>query len=375
MAETVVQGFGASGRKWLRVLPAAPEHGEDGPPREAMDGWALVRALPRFARGEGPLHDAQGRRMTYLRLSITDHCNFRCVYCSPADWGGKAELLSEDEIARLAAVFAGLGITRVRLTGGEPTVRKDLVALAARVRATPGIGEVCLSTNGLLLDRLARPLFEAGVSRLNISLDALDDAAFLALSGGHGDAAGVLRGIEAALDAGFESVKTNTVVVAGVNDSGAQLAALVRWCWARGVTPRFIELMPFTDAGQPVPTREVVRRIEEQGLALVREADMDAGAGPATYYRGTGGRVGFIGSLTENFCSRCNRVRVAANGDLRACLGGRDRVALRGMLREGATDAEIEGAIRAALRLKPDGHRFNEPGAGAQLLSMMGIGG
>lgn len=269
-----------------------------------------------------PLLDAQGRRMSYLRLSLTDRCNFRCVYCSPASWGGKSHLLTPAQLEQLVKVFARLGITRVRLTGGEPLFRKDILEIAERLCAIEGIGEVCATTNGHQLPELAVPLRDAGVKGLNISIDTLDPLRFAQLSGGRGELARVVAGIDAAVAAGFE-VKLNAVVLAGVNE--ADCADLIRFAWARKVTPRFIECMPFRE-GKPVPTATLVAQLAAQGIALQpEELDACGPRGPARYFVGEGGRVGFISPMTQNFCSGCNRVRVAANGDLRACLGGREQ--------------------------------------------------
>ncbi len=323
-----------------------------------------------------PLADAQGRRISYLRLSLTDRCNFQCSYCAPAGAEACDDLLARPDLARLVRIFAALGVRRVRLTGGEPTLRRDLLDVARDVRATPGIEEIALTTNGHLLAALARPLREAGVSRLNVSLDTLDPDRLHALSGRAATLGRILDGIAAAAAAGFTAVKLNVVVVAGVNDG--ELGDLVRFAWRHGATPRFIELMPF-GPGRPVPTAEVKRRLEAQGVALAPDATR--GWGPAYHMAGSstdGGRpvsglVGFIGAMTENFCEGCNRVRVSADGSLRACLGGRDRVPLRDLLAAGLPDAEIAGRIRAALLAKKDRHHLEEGGGG--LLPMIGTGG
>jgi cyclic pyranopterin phosphate synthase len=328
------------------------------------------------AAAASPLVDAQGRRISYLRLSLTDRCNFQCSYCAPAGREACGDLLERRELARLVGVFAALGVRRVRLTGGEPTLRKDLLDVARDVRATPGIEEIALTTNGHLLAALARPLRAAGVSRLNVSLDTLDPDRLHALAGRAAALGRIVDGIAAAAAAGFDAMKLNVVVVAGVNDG--ELGDLVRFAWRHGATPRFIELMPF-GPGRPVPTAEVKRRLEAQGVALAPDATR--GWGPAYHMRGRatdGGRpvsglVGFIGAMTEGFCEGCNRVRVGADGSLRACLGGRDRVPLRDLLAAGMTDGEIAERIRAALLAKRERHRMEEGGAG--LLPMIGTGG
>jgi cyclic pyranopterin phosphate synthase len=310
--------------------------------------------------------------MTYLRLSVTDRCNFRCTYCSPASWGGKKDLLSAEEFERIVSVFARMGIQRVRLTGGEPLIRPDIVEVSRRIASVPGVKQVAITTNASHLEKLAVPLREAGVTQLNISLDTLSEDTFRRISK-QGDFASILRGIDAAVGAGYASLKLNAVVMSGVNDT--EVADLIAYAHARGITPRFIELMPFGQ-GTPVPTAQLVEQLQAGGLALVPEVEEQGpAAGPAQYWRAPAGKVGFISPLTQNFCGGCNRVRVASNGDLRSCLGGRAQAPLHTLIRGGATDVELALAIRGALGEKPQGHRFTEPGAGSSLLSMMGIGG
>jgi cyclic pyranopterin phosphate synthase len=321
------------------------------------------------------LADAQGRPISYLRLSLTDRCNFRCSYCSPAGPDRPDAALSREDVSRLVAVFARLGIRRVRLTGGEPTLRRDLLDVVRDVAATPGIEEIALTTNGHLLSTLAGPLREAGVSRLNVSLDTLDAAGLRRLSGPAASLERIVRGIEAAARAGFAALKLNVVVVRGVNDG--ELGELVRFAWRAGATPRFIELMPF-GRGEPVPTAEVKALLSAQGVRLAPDASR--GWGPAYHMRGESedagrparGLVGFIGAMTESFCDGCNRLRVAADGSLRACLGGRERVPLLPLLRAGAPDEEIGARVREALLHKEARHAM---GAAGPLPSMIGTGG
>ena len=323
-----------------------------------------------------PLTDAQGRIIAYLRLSLTDRCNFRCSYCSVSDYDDPAAVLTRAEIARLVALFTRLGVRRVRLTGGEPTLRKDLVAIAADVTATLGVEEVALTTNGHRLRELARPLREAGVGALNVSLDTLRPERLTAISGRGARLGDVLDGIDAAAAAGFPHFKLNTVVMGGVNED--ELGDLVRYAWERGASPRFIEIMPFA-GGKPVPTARVKELLREQGVLL--EPCDKRGWGPAHYLLGRDAagaprHVGFIGAMTENFCDRCNRARVAADGGFQACLGGESQVPLGALLRAGAGEEAIEGRIRAALRAKAPRHRMEDAASGlVQLLPMMGIGG
>jgi GTP 3',8-cyclase len=321
-----------------------------------------------------PLVDGQGRIIAYLRLSLTDRCNFRCEYCSPSDYEEAGRILTRPEIARLAGVFARLGVRRIRLTGGEPTLRKELVAIAADLSATPGIEEVALTTNGHRLAELAAPLRKAGVDGLNVSLDTLDPERLRRISGRGAFLADVLAGVDAAAAAGFPSLKINTVVMGGVNED--ELGQLVRYAWDRGASPRFIELMPF-GSGLPVPTAQVKRLLAEQGIRLV--PDGKRGWGPAHYMREEGSRsprhVGFIGAMTENFCDQCNRARVTSDGAFQACLGGDTRFNLRDLLRAGAGDLEVEALVREALRVKGPRHHMEEAGSRLVLLPMMGIGG
>ena len=323
-----------------------------------------------------PLTDAQGRIIAYLRLSLTDRCNFRCSYCSVSDYDDPATVLTRAELARLVAIFARLGVRRVRLTGGEPTLRKDVVAIAADVSATLGVEEVALTTNGHRLRELSRPLREAGVGALNVSLDTLRPERLTAISGRGARLGDVLDGIDTAAAAGFPHFKLNTVVMGGVNDD--ELGDLVRYAWERGASPRFIEIMPF-GAGKPLPTARVKELLREQGVLL--EPCDKRGWGPAHYLRGRDARgavrhVGFIGAMTENFCDRCNRARVAADGGFQVCLGGDNQVPLGAQLRAGATDEALEVSIRQALARKAPRHHMEEASAGlVQLLPMMGIGG
>jgi GTP 3',8-cyclase len=321
--------------------------------------------------------DAQGRRISYLRLSLTDRCNFRCSYCAPASPDRFGDALARADLARLVGIFAGLGIRRVRLTGGEPTLRKDLLDVVRDVRATPGIEEIALTTNGHLLADLAAPLRAAGVSRLNVSLDTLDPEKLRRVSGRAATLERIVSGIEAAFRAGFASVKLDTVVVGGVNED--EVGALARFAWRFGATARFIELMPF-GAGEPVPTARVKALLEAQGIRL--SPDATRGWGPAYHMRGVSdapgggaiaGLVGFIGAMTEGFCDGCNRVRVGADGSLRACLGGRDRVSLASLISAGATDAEIAASVREALLAKKERHDLGSGGRG--LPTMIGTGG
>jgi GTP 3',8-cyclase len=331
---------------------------------------------PAAAPAPPPLVDAQGRHIAYLRVSLTDRCNFRCGYCSVAEHEDPTRQLTRPELARVAAVLGRLGVRRIRLTGGEPTLRREVVEIAQDLRRAPGIEELAITTNAHRLAELARPLKAAGVECVNASLDTLRADRLLAISGRGARLAEVLAGIDAAAEAGFAHLKLNTVVMGGVNED--ELGELVRYAWARGATPRFIELMPFGQ-GVPVPTARVKALLAEQGIAL-GPSDR-RGWGPAHHLRGVdaGGRerhVGFIGAMTENFCDRCNRARLTAHGEFQACLGGEARVDLRGALRAGAPDETLERLVRGALAAKGPRHHMEEAAAGlVRLRPMMGIGG
>lgn len=325
----------------------------------------------------GKLSDGHGREIAYLRLSLTDRCNLRCSYCAAHATPEAATPLRRDEIRRLVSIFGRLGVRRVRLTGGEPTLRRDLVDVVADVRSAPGIEEIALTTNGFRLDELAAPLRAAGVSRLNVSFDTLDGERLARICNRPVRIERLLAGIEAATRARFVSVKLNTVVMRGENDQ--EIGEIVRFAWRVGALPRFIELMPF-GAGVPVAAAETKRLLAEQGIDL--RPDETRGWGPAYHMqgrsRGPGGAtltglVGFISAMTENFCGSCNRVRIAADGSLRACLGGHERVPLRDLMTAGATDEEIAARVLAELRRKGDRHQMERGGCG--LLPMIGTGG
>jgi cyclic pyranopterin phosphate synthase len=323
-----------------------------------------------FAQGGlPPLIDSQQRRYSYLRLSVTDRCDFACVYCMPPggeeDHAVRPDLLSFEESARLVSVFAQMGIDRVRFTGGEPLVRRDVVRLVELVHLRTGIERLVMTTNASRLAELASPLAQAGLSGVNISLDSLDRARFAEITRG-GQLERVLAGVHAALAAGLE-VKLNIVAMGGVNDDEA--ARLVDWAWDLGITPRFIELMPLGEASNLPAERFVSHaRISELLGARVLAADTLAGQtgiegqGPARYLRardGSGRKVGFITAVSSEFCDSCNRVRVTARGDFRACLASRNAVSLRDELRAGKSDRELAWLIHRALGTKLAGHFFD----------------
>lgn len=336
---------------------------------------------PREA-GETRLIDAFGRRLTYLRVSVTDRCNLRCFYCLPADAdfpGGDRAFLSPDEIERIVGSLVRLGIRRVRLTGGEPLVRKDILEVVRRIKALPGVENLALSTNGTELERLAPALVEAGVDRVNISLDTLDPEVFRAITR-RGDLEEVWRGVEAALAAGLDPVKLNAVLL---QENLADVERLVALTLDRPLAVRFIEMMP-TASNQHLQPQEYVsadqarQRIEERFGALVPlgEDEMGPRTGPAKAYRipGAVGTVGFITPLSHTFCAECNRLRLTARGELRLCLFA-DRVyPLRPLLAQANPDAALDTEILRVLQEKPAEHMLTQGNFG-NLVSFMQIGG
>ncbi|HEY1017339.1 MAG TPA: GTP 3',8-cyclase MoaA [Herpetosiphonaceae bacterium] len=325
-----------------------------------------------------PALDSYGRRINYLRVSLTDRCNFRCFYCMPEhglQFAPPAEFLSNDELRRVIRVMAGAGFEKIRLTGGEPTLRKDLVGLVRDIAATPGITDVSMTTNGLRLDRLAAPLAEAGLKRVNVSIDSLDADKFRRITRG-GDLARVWAGIEAAEAAGLAPLKLNCVVVRGYNDD--EIVELARLTVDRPWQMRFIEVMPLVGVagvadGGVVPSAELIAKIEAaEGLEWVGWF----GADPARTYRipGAKGTLGFISSVSDPFCSTCNRMRLTADGKLHLCLLRDNELDLRGPLRAGIDDAGLEALVREAVFAKPWGHGLPD-GVRPTLRGMSQLGG
>lgn len=331
--------------------------------------------------GEGTLIDGFARRIDYLRLSVTDRCNLRCAYCMPErmQFLPRKDILSIDELEQLARHLVARGIRRIRLTGGEPLVRRGVTDLLGRLGAQLGQGldELTLTTNGTMLAEHAAAIAAAGVRRINVSLDTLDPDTFAQLTRG-GDLAQVLEGLEAARRAGL-SIRINAVALKGANWS--QLPGLVEWSHRQGFDVALIEIMPLGDTGedrfdQYVPLSTVREELAaEFGLSAIEHRT----AGPARYMRSstTGGRIGFITPLSENFCGGCNRIRVTATGQLYPCLGDAGRVDLRAALRSG-DPARIHAALDTAMRTKPQRHDFaiTAPGqAPAQTRTMSVTGG
>ena len=328
------------------------------------------------------LADSFGRVATDLRISLTDRCNLRCTYCMPAeglDWLPRAELLTDEEIVRLARIaVTRLGVTEIRLTGGEPLLRRGLPGLVAQVAALRPQPEISLTTNGIGLARLAEPLRAAGLDRLNVSLDTLSPEVFTRLAR-RDRLADVLGGLAAAATAGLAPVKVNTVLMRGLNDHEAP--ALLAFCLARGYQLRFIEQMPLDaqhdwERSQMVTADEILATLSRD-YTLTPDDPAARGAAPAETFLVDGGpaKVGVIASVTRPFCGTCDRVRLTADGQIRNCLFARVESDLRTPLRAGASDEEISERWTRAVAVKLPGHGINEPGFLQPSRPMSAIGG
>jgi len=325
------------------------------------------------------MQDSLGRRISKLRISVTDRCDLRCVYCMPAEglrWLPRPQILSFEEITRLTRIFSSLGVEELRLTGGEPLVRADLPLLVEMLAAVPGVRDIGMTTNGIRLAEFARPLREAGLDRVNISLDTLDRERFHELT--RRDAFDqVMEGIEAALAVFPGPTKLNAVAIRGITEQEAlPLAELAR---SRGLIVRFIEYMPLdADAAwkkEDVLTgREIRQLIETRHKLIPDQQDRHA---PATRFRfaDAPGGVGFIDSVSAPFCEQCDRVRITADGKLRTCLFSLNETDLRAPLRDGSSDEQIAELIRDAVWRKEPGHRINQPDFEPASRSMSQIGG
>lgn len=310
------------------------------------------------------LEDRFGRRFPYLRLSIIEACNFRCTYCLPDGFhaqAGRPQPLSREEIARLLRGFAAVGLRKLRLTGGEPSLRRDLPEIIASAAAVGGIDSIALTTNGTLLDRRVARWREAGLTNLNVSVDALDRARFHAITG-HDRLDEILRGIELAQGLGFKAVKLNAVLLKGLNDD--QLPAWLDFLRERDVSVRFIELMRTGDNAayfqrHHLRAESLEAQLQDAGWSLLPRA---ADAGPAREYAhpGYAGRIGVITPYSKDFCAGCNRLRVTHTGDLRLCLFGEAGIPLRAWLQDDADRDRLVAALRAQLGLKTIGHRLIE---------------
>lgn len=326
-----------------------------------------------------PLVDQHQRRISYLRLSVTPYCDFRCGYCQPDGPvlpAGSRDELSPEEIARLVALFARLGVSKVRLSGGEPTLRRDLVEVVAAIAATPGIEDLSLSTHAMRLAPLVGELAAAGLKRVNVSLDTLDPERFRRIAGRHG-LDRVLASIRAAREAGLTPIKLNVVPMRGVNDD--EIGALLDFAAKEALELRFIELMPLGVVRKAYAARHLDGRTL---LALFgahghwRELPRRTAAGPARRYRrdSDGLTVGLIDPMSPDFCGRCNRLRITHRGELRSCLFGRADLSLRPLLSRSDWESAGERVLREAILYKPERHRL-EQGDDGELWSLARVGG
>lgn len=334
-----------------------------------------MKALP--AHAAGTLVDHYGRHVTYVRLSVTDRCDFRCTYCMAEEMTflPREEVMSLEESLLVARAFVNLGVNKLRVTGGEPLVRKNIMWLIERLGALPGLDNLVLTTNGSQLDRFAQPLKAAGVKRLNISLDSLRAERFQALTR-IGDLNKVLRGIDAARAAGFKRTKLNTVMMRGTNDD--ELVDLVRFALANELDISFIEEMPLGN----IHGRDTTYLSSEEARQRLAEhyelqASDESSGGPARYWRipGQTSRIGFISPHSHNFCDTCNRVRITAKGELYPCLGQNDALNLLPILRAGNDEDALRAAIVSSMGIKPFGHDFTEQMTAPQVIRFMSMTG
>ncbi|WP_043274573.1 GTP 3',8-cyclase MoaA [Pseudomonas sp. PH1b] len=325
------------------------------------------------------MQDGFGRQIDYLRMSVTDRCDFRCLYCMAANMTflPRQQVLTLEELQRLASLFVGQGVRKIRLTGGEPLIRPGIVDLCRHIAALPGLRELVMTSNGSQLPRLARPLVDAGVKRMNISLDSLDRQRFRAITR-NGDLDQVLRGIDAASTAGFERVKLNCVVMQGRNFD--EVLPLLQYAIDLGIDITFIEEMPLGDVGRS-RAESLCSSDEVRALIATRHPLLDSAensGGPARYVRlahHPDTRIGFISPNSHNFCGSCNRVRMTVEGRLLLCLGQEDSVDLRGLLRRYPLDDQpLVSALRQALQRKPLRHDFSLEGE-VQILRFMNMSG
>jgi len=314
------------------------------------------------------LADTYNRPINYMRIAVTDRCNLRCIYCMPEEgvpWLSHSDILSYEEILTIVRAAAAMGITKIRITGGEPLVRLGIVDFVQMISQVPGIEDIAMTTNGIYLAKYAAGLKKAGLNRVNVSLDTLDADKFQRIcrggeKGGH--ITDVLAGIEAARSAGLNPVKINVVVMSGINDN--EILDFARKTLAEEWHVRFIELMPFTGHNGRTPSgltaREIKQRIDP--LGKMEPYKHKWGNGPAKYYRlpDAKGTIGFITALSEHFCFSCNRLRLTADGKLRPCLMSETMIDLREPLRSGVSEDQLKDLIQQAVNAKPMGHHLSE---------------
>ncbi|MEX1275536.1 MAG: GTP 3',8-cyclase MoaA [Bacteroidota bacterium] len=336
---------------------------------------------PQNDTGAPALTDSFGRVINNLRISVTDRCNFRCRYCMPEEgmvWMEKSELLTFEEITRVTRLFAELGVTRIRLTGGEPLMRKELHLLVEKLTPLPGIRDIALTTNGFFLAEQAVPLYKAGLRRINVSLDSLDPAKF-ALMTRRDYSARVWEGLNAVEALGMKPIKLNAVLIRGVNDD--EIGAFAYLARTKPYIIRFIEFMPIGlgdgwSNEKVMTSREILETIErETGKKLVPlERRGDQPADRFSFEDGVG-EIGFISSVSEPFCDQCNRVRITSDGKLRTCLFSLGETDLKELVRGGASDGETKEAITKAVWNKEPGHLINQPSFTRPERTMSQIGG
>lgn len=322
------------------------------------------------------LTDPFGRRIEYIRLSVTDQCDLRCFYCMPKgfhDFEEPEDWLTFEEIERVIRAFSELGTQRVRITGGEPLVRKELPQLVERLNQLPGITDLSLSTNATRLGKQAAALKKAGISRINVSLDTLQAERFKDITSGKLEK--VMKGLMAAKAAGFSPIKINMVAMRGINDD--EIGDMVEFCIEHGFTLRFIETMPMGNTGREATEHYLDLKQVKKDLGERYELIPGAmpGGGPARYVQiaGTDLRIGFITPISQHFCETCNRVRLSVDGTLYMCLGQEHKFELRPLLRQGISDEALKDAIRHAITLKPERHEFTEkPQQSVRFMSMTG---
>ena len=344
-----------------------------------LEGFAPPTSPATSAQAPGTLVDKYGRHITYIRLSITDRCDFRCFYCmaEEMEFLSRDQVLSLEECLRVIRTFVGMGVTKVRITGGEPLVRRNALWLMRETGRLEGLKELVVTTNGSQLDRYAAEMVDAGVKRVNISLDTLRADRFKAITR-VGEIDKVLRGIDAAIAAGFSGVKLNAVMMRGVNDD--EILDLVRFAVGKGIDISFIEEMPL---GSIDRSRADTYFSSDEALALLRPhfdlvSSAETTGGPAHYWRipGVQTRVGFISPHSHNFCDSCNRVRITCKGELYPCLGQNDALALMPVLRgHPEDDAPLRQAIVDSMGIKPKGHDFNEQMQDPKVVRFMSMTG
>lgn len=326
------------------------------------------------------LRDSFHRAISYMRISITDRCNLRCVYCMPPEgvpWIPHSEILTFEEIERIVRATARVGMRKIRITGGEPLVRQGVVQLTSRLASVPGINDVAMTTNAVLMTRLAEPLAQAGLKRINVSLDTLKPDRFATITRG-GSLSQVISGIEAAERAGLAPIKINAVVLRGANDD--EVPDLARLTLHRPWHVRFIEAMPLegnlpVEGDGFVSADEIMDRL--RGVGALEACGGPGGNGPARYYRlpGAMGTLGVISPMTHFFCESCNRVRLTADGRLRLCLFSDEEIDLKTPLRQGATEEEIIQIFQRAITTKPERHHLSVGRSNCSVRALSEIGG